>query len=297
MARRSNSGSSRPRRSGTVLLVLTIVLLLLGAVVTRQHWPTLTAGHDGVILEAERFWRKAFARFGVTLPGTPKLDALDQRLSQASLKLGDPIFMRIFKREFLLEVWMQRDGRFQHFATYPICQYSGDLGPKQQQGDRQSPEGVYTVASGQLNPASRWHRSFNLGFPNRFDRSNGRTGTYLMVHGGCSSIGCYAMTNDVIDEIWQLVTSALQKGQQRFQVQIFPFRMTDETLAARSDHEWAPFWRDLKVAHDLFEETRIPPRVSVCGKRYEFQPGAGGSDGSAQIVEACAAKSDGVATN
>lgn len=292
MARRSRS-----RGSGLVLLVLTLALLLLAAVFARQHWSSLTADYDNVLLEGERFWRKGFARFGLTLPGTPQLDALEPRLEQAGLKLGDALFIRIFKREFQLEIWMQRDGRFHHFATYPICQYSGDLGPKLQQGDRQSPEGVYTVASGQLNPASRWHRSFNLGFPNRYDRSQGRTGSFLMVHGGCSSIGCYAMTNDVIDEIWQLVTSALKNGQQRFQVQIFPFRMTDDALAARADNEWAPLWRDLKVAHDLFEESKIPPRVSVCRKRYAFAPGAEGSDGSAQIVENCASQTDPVATN
>lgn len=296
MARNSNSESFRPRRSGALLLVL-IIMLVLGIAFARQHWSTITAGHDDIVLQAERFWRRSFARLGIPLPGTPKLDALEARLENAGLKLGAPVFMRIFKREFLLEIWLQRDGRFQHFATYPICRFSGSLGPKLRQGDRQSPEGVYTVASHQLNPASRWHRSFNLGFPNLFDRSNARTGTYLMVHGGCSSIGCYAMTNDVIDEIWQIVTSAFQNGQKRFQVQIFPFRMTDASLRARSDHKWAPFWQDLKVAHDLFEETRIPPRVAVCQKRYRFEPGSERADGSAPIAAACASKSDGVVTN
>lgn len=297
MIRKKSSDSSRPRRRSGGGLLLLIIALVLGGVLAHQHWPTLSARHDELVLDGQRFWRKAVTRLGFPLPGTPKLDKLDERLAAAGQKLGDPIFMRIFKREFLLEIWMQRDGRFQHFATYPICRYSGDLGPKLQQGDRQSPEGVYTVASGQLNPQSRWRRSFNLGFPNRFDSAHGRTGSYLMVHGGCSSIGCYAMTNDVIDEIWQIVTAALDKGQHRFQVQVFPFRMTDEALTARSDQKWAPFWRDLKAAHDLFEETRVPPRVSVCGKRYQFLAGAAGSDGSAPITEACAPESDSAATN
>lgn len=286
----------RRRRSGAALFVLGSILIVLGAVFVRQHWATLSAGHDDAVLHGQRLWRKAFSRFGLPLPGTPDLNSLKTRLQQAGLKLGDPIFMRIFKREFLLEIWMQRDGKFQHFATYPICRYSGHLGPKLKQGDHQSPEGIYTVSSGQLNPASRWHRSFNLGFPNTFDRTHDRTGTFLMVHGGCSSIGCYAMTNDVIDEIWDIVTSALKGGQPRFQVQIFPFRMTPDAIEARTDQEWAPFWRDLKHAHDLFEETHIPPRVAVCRKRYVSTPGVARSDGSATIAESCATQ-NAVVTN
>lgn len=286
----------RRRRLGSWLTVLTVGLML-GTVFVHQHWETVTSGYDDAVLDGQRLWRKALVRSGLVLPGTPDLNNLDARLSEAGLKLGAPIFMRIFKREFLLEIWMQRDGRFQRFATYPICRFSGTLGPKLKQGDHQSPEGVYTVSNGQLNPASRWHRSFNLGFPNRFDRSHARTGSYLMVHGGCSSVGCYAMTDDVIDEVWKIVTSALQKGQQRFQVQVFPFRMTEQALAARSDQQWAPFWQDLRIAHDLFEQTHIPPRVAVCQKRYTFQPGTSGADGSAPIASTCTTVPDGVVTN
>lgn len=289
---------ARPqRRSGSWLATVMVLGLMLGAVFVHQHWDALTARYDDLVLDGQRLWRKAFIKSGMILPGTPNLSSLDDRLSETGLKLGDPIFMRIFKREFLLEIWMQRDGRFQHFATYPICRFSGTLGPKLKQGDHQSPEGVYTVGSGQLNPASRWHRSFNLGFPNTFDRAHARTGTYLMVHGGCSSVGCYAMTDGVIDEVWRIVTSALQNGQQRFQVQIFPFRMTQEALEARSEQQWTPYWQDLKIAHDLFEQTRTPPRVSVCQKRYTFQPGKPGSDGSASISSACVSSPESVATN
>ena len=144
--------------------------------------------------------------------------------------------MRVFKREFELELWMKRDDTFHRFAVYPICRWSGRLGPKLAEGDAQAPEGFYTVDAKALNPASRWHRSFNLGFPNAYDRSHQRTGSFLMVHGGCSSIGCYAMTDAVVDEIWRLVTAALGKGQPRFQVQVFPFRMTAENMAQRA-HE------------------------------------------------------------
>lgn len=292
-----NTPARRPRRSGTWLATVILLAVVLGAGFAHQHWDALTARYDDFVLDGQRLWRKAAIKSGLVLPGTPDLSNLDDRLSRAGFKLGDPIFLRIFKRDFLLEIWMQRDGRFELFATYPVCGFSGTLGPKLKEGDRQSPEGVYTVGSGQLNPASRWHRSFNLGFPNTFDRAYARTGTFLMVHGGCSSVGCYAMTDDVIDEIWGIVTAALQNGQQRFQVQIFPFRMTHEALAARSEQEWAPFWQDLKVAHDLFEQTRIPPRVSVCQKRYTFQPGKANADGSAPISSACISAPDSVVTN
>ncbi len=146
------------------------------------------------------------------------------------------MFVRIFKREFELELWMMRDGRFHRFATYPICKWSGQLGPKLATGDHQAPEGFYTVDETQLNPNSRWHRSFNLGFPNAFDKAHGRTGSFLMVHGGCGSVGCYAMTNGVIDEVWKLVTAALRGGQKRFQVQVLPFRLTDEALSSHGGY-------------------------------------------------------------
>ena len=238
-------------------------------------------------LAFERTWRIAYWGLGQPLPGTPNLDELDSRLRSAGLKLGAPVFLRVFKREFELELWMKDGERFRKFATYPICRYSGRLGPKLKQGDRQSPEGIYTVSASQLNPGSRWHRSFNLGFPNTFDRAHGRTGSYLMVHGGCSSIGCYAITNDAVDEIWRIITAALSGGQKRFQVQSLPFRMTDAALAAQKGHRWHGFWQQLKVAYDHFEEDRIPPKVAVCRKAYQAQAGRPGSDGSDTVSRRC----------
>ena len=234
------------------------------------------------------------AGFGLPLPGTPDLGDLQGRLKANGVALGTPIFMRVFKREFELELWMIRDGRFHRFATYPICKWSGRLGPKIAQGDRQAPEGIYTVDETQLNPNSRWHRSFNLGFPNAFDKAKGRTGSFLMVHGGCGSIGCYAMTNDVIDEIWKLVTAALRGGQKRFQVQVLPFRLTEEALARHADQPDAQFWQSLKPGYDMFETDLVPPKVSVCDGRYAFEEGGAGSDGSGLIEARCASSKPGV---
>jgi murein L,D-transpeptidase YafK len=213
-------------------------------------------------------------RAGETLPGTPDLARIDERLAAAGVGMGVPVYIRIFKLEHELEIWVEKDGRFVRFATYPICLWSGRLGPKLKEGDRQAPEGFYTVGADQLNPNSRMHRSFSLGFPNLFDQAHGRTGTFLMVHGGCASIGCYAVTDPAVDEIWRLVTAALDKGEGRFPVHVFPFRMTQSNVRARRGSPWDSFWADLKKGYDLFEQSGLPPVVSVCQGRYVFAPGS-----------------------
>jgi murein L,D-transpeptidase YafK len=227
---------------------------------------------------------QAHFRAGEPLPGTPDLARLDERLAAHGAKLGVPVYIRIFKLESELELWVQKDGRFVRVATYPICLWSGRLGPKLREGDRQAPEGFYTVAAEQLNPNSRMHRSFSLGYPNVFDKAHGRTGSFLMVHGGCASIGCFAVTDPVVDEIWRLVTAALDQGQPRFPVHVFPFHMTDRNVRLRRGDRWESFWADLKKGYDLFEQSRVPPMVSVCKGRYAFE--AGSTETASQPVEA-----------
>jgi len=238
---------------------------------------------DRVHINMQRAENKALHSAGKALPGTPDLTRLDERLAALGVQPGAPLFVRIFKLESELELWVEKGGRYVKFATYPICLWSGRLGPKLREGDRQAPEGFYTVSAEQLNPNSRWHRSFNLGFPNAFDQAHGRNGSFLMVHGGCLSIGCYAMTDAVVDEIWGLVTAALDQGQERFAVHVFPFRMTERNLKARSGDSWASFWADLKTGHDLFEQNRVPPMVSVCKGRYVFEPGV--ATATAPLIE------------
>jgi murein L,D-transpeptidase YafK len=190
-------------------------------------------------------------------------------LAKKGMSAESPIFIRVFKEESELEVWKQReDGRFHHFKSYPVCNWSGGLGPKIKEGDKQAPEGFYTVSQTQMNPSSQFHLAFNLGFPNAYDKAHGRTGGHLMVHGDCRSAGCYAMTDALVEEIYALAREAFKGGQEKFDIHAFPFRMTPDNMKRHAKHEWMPFWRTLKDGYEYFELTRLPPPVTVCDKRY-----------------------------
>lgn len=205
--------------------------------------------------------------------GPPRFDRTRLRadLAAAGFALGDPVHIRIFKRERRLEVWLQREAeRCARFRDYPICSYSGGLGPKLEEGDRQAPEGFYRVSRAQLNPRSRHHLGFNLGFPNVYDRQRGRTGSALMVHGGCSSTGCYAITDAGVDEVYAMVEAALAAGQEAVDVHAFPFPLTQAALAAASGHAWLDFWHNLKTGHDLFLREGVPPLVAAARGIYRF---------------------------
>jgi len=199
----------------------------------------------------------------------PPNPTLQDRLEARGFRFGAPAFIRIFKKEEVLEVWLQKDnGEYALFLDYPICIYSGELGPKTREGDKQSPEGFYTVGREAMNPNSQYHLSFNLGYPNAYDRAHGYSGSLLMVHGKCVSIGCYAMGDRQIEEIYTLVGAALQRGQPFVRVHAFPFRMTDANLAAYSEHRWYDFWRMLKPGYDYFERYHQPPEIDVIGGQY-----------------------------
>jgi murein L,D-transpeptidase YafK len=202
------------------------------------------------------------------------------KAQQAGFSPGNPVMIRIFKRESKLELWMRKDDRFELFATYPICFWSGRLGPKQREGDRQAPEGFYSFDREQLRIGGRHPQSINIGFPNEFDRASGRTGSYILLHGGCTSIGCFAMTDPVMDEIYTLAEQALAHGQDRIQVQIFPFRPTEANLAAYTNTKWNAFWRNLKEGYDVFEDTHMPPAISVCHSAYVVTATASDADPS-----------------
>jgi len=182
-----------------------------------------------------------------------------------------PMLIRTYKQEAELEIWkMNSDGQYALLSTYPMCRWSGQLGPKLREGDHQVPEGFYTITPGQMNPNSHYYLSFNVGYPNAYDRALGRTGGDIMVHGVCSSAGCFSMTDAQIGEIYAIAREAFNGGQRAIQMQSFPFRMTAENLAKHRLDPNIAFWKELKNGADHFEVTKTEPDVVVCGKHYVF---------------------------
>ncbi|MBR1213526.1 L,D-transpeptidase family protein [Bradyrhizobium sp. JYMT SZCCT0180] len=201
-------------------------------------------------------------------PVPPKLI---QAMVEKDMDLNSPILVRLFKQEAELEIWKQdRAGRFALLKTYPICRWSGDLGPKIKEGDRQAPEGFYSISPAQMNPQSAYYLSFNTGYPNAFDKALGRTGSQLMVHGDCSSRGCYAMTDEQIAEIYSLGRESFFGGQKSFQLQAYPFKMTPINMAKHRNNPNMPFWRMIKQGYDHFEVTKREPKVDFCERKYVF---------------------------
>ena len=201
----------------------------------------------------------------------PLSERMLTEIDRRNMEKESPILVRIFKEESELEVWKEdKTGRLALLKTYPICRWSGELGPKIKEGDRQAPEGFYTISPGLMNPNSNYYLAINMGFPNAYDRSNGRTGGFLMIHGDCSSRGCYAMTDEQIAEIYALARESFFGGQKSFQIQAFPFRMTPVNMAKHRNSPHMAFWKMLKQGYDHFEVTRLEPKVDVCEKRYVF---------------------------
>ncbi len=217
---------------------------------------------------------KCLGEAGNQLPTKAMMEPSPEVLSllqQKKMPKHSPILVRIFKEESELEVWKQdTSGRFQLLKVYPICRWSGDLGPKVTEGDRQAPEGFYTITPALMNPNSNYYLAINTGFPNAFDRANDRQGTFLMIHGDCSSSGCYAMTDEQIGEIYSLARDSFLGGQPSFQIQAYPFRMTPANLAHHRTNPHMAFWKMLKIGNEHFEATHLEPKVEVCDRRYVF---------------------------
>lgn len=236
----------------------------------------------GLLASCEKKGKSAPAMIDRTiLPGEPRAIAaaanvrpsLQRDLTAVGLKFGDPVFIRAFKEENQLEVLVRNraTGKFDLFRTYPIAAASGTLGPKLVEGDGQVPEGFYFVPPAAMNPASQFHLSFNLGYPNEYDRAHQRTGTVIMIHGDQVSIGCLAMTDEKIEEIYTLCAAALEGGQLYFRVHIFPFRMTAARMHDAVGNTNELFWKNLKQGYDLFERYHIPLEVSVVDGCYRFE--------------------------
>ncbi len=249
-----------PRRRGAFLFAEAFVLMVAAADLCGCSIPLDDVG-------------------AVLKTGTVRASTL-QQMASLNMDREAPVLLRIYKKESTLEVWKRdRGGKYALLKSYPICKFSGRLGPKISEGDHQAPEGFYDITPGQMNPLSREYLAFNIGFPNAFDRSLGRTGSFLMVHGGCNSTGCYAMTDQHMDEIYGLVGEAFAGGQDKVQLEALPFRMTPENLARNAQNNPnASFWTMLKAGSDAFLKDGRPPAVVVCDHRYVFNPVATRSD-------------------
>lgn len=204
-------------------------------------------------------------------------ETLDLMASKGTVK-DAPMLIRAYKKEAELEVWKRNtEGKYVFVKSFPMCRWSGQLGPKRTEGDRQVPEGFYTVTPGQMNPNSHYYLSFNIGYPNAYDRANGASGGSIMVHGICSSAGCFSMTDRQIEEIYAIARESFAGGQRSIQMQSYPFHMTAENLAKLRLDPNMPFWRELKKGSDYFEVTKAETPVGVCARHYVFGASPKGS--------------------
>ncbi|MGL5138431.1 MAG: L,D-transpeptidase family protein, partial [Beijerinckiaceae bacterium] len=212
-------------------------------------------------------------------------------MREKNMRTHAPILVRAFKQESELEVWKQdASGKLALLKTYPMCRWSGQLGPKVREGDRQVPEGIYSFSPGSMNPNSSYYLSFNIGYPNAVDRQLGRTGAHIMVHGDCSSMGCFAMTDGQVADIYAITREAFAGGQKDIQIQSFPFRMTAENLAKYRNDPNIGFWKNLKLGDDKFQVTREPVKVAACNGKYVFGDGTCGGNFDSAVRDAIAAK-------
>ncbi|MBB25653.1 MAG: 2-dehydro-3-deoxyphosphooctonate aldolase [Geminicoccus sp.] len=201
---------------------------------------------------------------------TLKTAQLPGDLAAIGARLGVPMLLRVFKQEREVEVWVQPEDQqtFVLFRIFPICFYSGKLGPKVKEGDMQSPEGFYFIGPAQMRAKSQYHRAIDFAFPNDYDAAQGYTGTELLIHGNCVSSGCYAMTDPFVEQLYELGSATAATAAQGFWIHAFPFHMTAEALAGQQDSSWLGFWQQLKAGYDAFETSRIPPHIRVDGGRY-----------------------------
>ena len=209
-------------------------------------------------------------------PSNPRAEGLmaktrqkiEQELRAKGFAVGQPIFVRIFKLPGMLEVWMKKDRGYELFKSYKICNYSGFPGPKVNEGDWQSPEGFYSVSADKMKPNSQYHLAFDIGYPNDYDTSKNRSGNLIMVHGDCQSVGCFAMTDNRIEEIYLLAHAALKKGQERFSVHVFPFPLTAQNMNKFASSPWIKFWKSLEPGFTAFEQSKQVPEVAVANGEY-----------------------------
>jgi murein L,D-transpeptidase YafK len=209
-------------------------------------------------------------------------DSIGEKLEKAVLdfgaKPGSEIFLRAFKREKRLELWMKKDSVFQLFRSYPICYVPGKLGPKRREGDLQVPEGAYFID--RFNPKSNFHLSLRVNYPNEADlhfSDKEKPGGEIYIHGACVSVGCIPIKNPNIEEVYLLALDAMTGEQEQIPVHIFPCRLDDVNLQNLIDDDFfnaanRRFWENLQPVYEFFEQKRVVPKVEVNEQgRYEVK--------------------------
>lgn len=247
---------------------LRIIIFLAGiaasVVVAAFSWGSISNNQPAVTSQ------HASNNYFDNLPATTPQQASNHYSSKPPVA-GDKIYLRLFKQERRLEMWFQHQNQpYQLYKSWEICTYSGGLGPKKAEGDGKSPEGFYATQKNLLNPHTNYHLSFNIGYPNSYDRAKGYTGSYIMIHGKCVSIGCYAMTDENIEQIYSFVTQALNNGQKQIPIHIFPFEMNQANMQKYQTSIYYPFWLELKPAYDLFEQHRRLPKIEIRNQQYSI---------------------------
>jgi murein L,D-transpeptidase YafK len=202
---------------------------------------------------------------------------LSKAFEEKGLKLGSPVFIRVYKQTSEMELWIEKGSRYVLFKTYGICRWSGGLGPKYYEGDRQSPEGLYRITSADLIVNARWDRAMNINYPNSFDVMNGRSGSGILIHGKCGSIGCFAIQDRNVEEVYAAVREALKGGQAYIPVLSLPFRFASLAPSKQDTRQMSEFWSDLRRADLLFARDRLPPAAWICDGRYYFADRRGDS--------------------
>jgi murein L,D-transpeptidase YafK len=244
------------RRNRKIIIITALFLLIFFIISSKLSFEKVMDGGEKIIDTVSM-------RDNNERPGEKNADK--------SIKIGNPLYIRLFKEEKKLEMWIKdNSGSYSLYKEFDICTFSGGLGPKKMEGDKKSPEGFYYTKKEFLNPNSSYHLSFNIGYPNEYDKSRGYTGSLIMIHGDCKSIGCYAMTNEYIEEIYEVVEKTLNNGNEKINVDVFPFKMTEKNMKKHKNSEYYSFWKELKPGYDYFEENRIPPKIIVENKTYKL---------------------------
>ena len=233
-----------------------------------------------VVAEAARLSPAQGRAFRSAQLGQERVRAANQRVSnrvaqmfaQAGLPYPTDVVFRVFKQERVFEVWGldPATGRYVLVGDYPVCRVSGHLGPKARRGDLQVPEGFYAIDV--FNPQSRFHLSMRVNYPNAADLARGRfddrMGGDIFVHGGCATVGCVPVTDQVIEELYVMAVDARANGQASIPIHIFPARMEGDAMRALFDEaggDWSlwRFWLDLKAGYDHFETHRTEPTITI----------------------------------